>query len=698
MPEITENFKLSEDQSKILHEYDEGYASVLATPGSGKTTIITHLIKKFITEKNIDPRSILVLTLTESAAREFKVKTLKILKQYKRYPEFSTIHSFCNRVLSRFYRYYNDLTVLPDSKKNEILEKILLRKGFKLLEPDSENDFQAGNSEIDYLELFRDSIIPIFRKDKAKFNQLKELVHLDVQDLRQKVGNIYNHHLKCFYHIPEVVEEYENFLLVEKYIDFDMMINETYNILNSDPKVLNFLRNKFLYILEDEAQDSNNIQSRILNLLAGPQGNYIRVGDPNQSIFTTFTGADYKNLMDFYENNTQLEIKQSNRSNQEIIDVANYLVDSYTDSFPSHHVKIQQGSTNPQQGWVKFQDFGTIGEELNEIAGHIDYFLKKEKNITLAVLTRTNSQATEVYRYITESGFDAVLHGNRDENFFNNHVVVKITTLIGYILYPNQFERLESLLSLLGLSETTISEWFPDPGQSHIVLKSIDNGEFLHFGDEETEEKIFAVCKKICRVSNNIYNSVSEILELISNLFIENIEDKAVGRLLHQMWLRSKPGIKNLDDFYSWLIKHSNSKIKQELLYEEEENFSSPGIVHILTVHKAKGLQWDAVFLPNFSKWDYKDESWKGPSEKKDFRSVILSLLEGIPRTQVRKLLAFEEIKEGRRVAYVGLTRARKYLFISCSAAGLNQRKNDPAEIFCLLKEFQEKKNGNQAG
>jgi DNA helicase-2/ATP-dependent DNA helicase PcrA len=691
MTEIKGTFKFSEDQSKILQEYNDGFASVLATPGSGKTTIITHLIKKFITEKKIDPRSILVLTLTESAAKEFKVKTLGILKQYKRYPEFSTIHSFCNRVLSRFYRYYNDLTVLPDPKKNEILEKILLRKGFRLVGEESDN------SEIDYLELFRDSIIPIFRKDKEKFNKLKSLVHLDIQELRAKVGNIYNHHLKCFYHIPEVVEEYENFLRAEKYIDFDMMINETYNLLKSDPKVLNYLRAKYLYIMEDEAQDSNTVQSIILNLLAGPGGNYIRVGDPNQSIFTTFTGADYKNLMDFYENNTQLEIKQSNRSNQEIIDISNYLVGCYTDSFPSHHVKIQQGSTNPQQGWVKLQEFPDIGTELTEIAAYIDTFLKKEKNITMAILTRTNSQATEVYKYMIEAGFDAVLHGNRDENFFNNQVVIKITALIGYILNPHQFERLESLLTLLGLSENTIKEWFPDQALSYAVLKSIANNSFLHFGDEVSEENVYSVCKRIWRLSDNIYISVPEILELINNLFIENIEEKAVSRLLIQMWIRSKPGIKNLEDFYLWLIKHSHSKIKQELLYEEEEDFSSPGVVHILTVHKAKGLQWDAVFLPNYSKWDYKDESWKGQNEKKDIRSVILSLLENIPRNQVRKQIAIEEIKEGRRVAYVSLTRARKYLFISCSRDGLNQKKNDLSEIFCLLKEFQEKKNEQPA-
>lgn len=680
-------FKLSEDQENIINVYEKGLASVLATPGSGKTTIITHLIKKLINEKNVHPKNILVLTLTESAAKEFNIRTKSLMKNMRSYPDFFTIHSFCNKTLSRHHPNYRDWTVLPDTKRNEKLEQILAERGFKT------DSYEDG--EINYLELFRDSIIPIFRKDKSKFDLVKKLTHLDLRELRIIAGNVDNEQIKCFYHIPDVIDEYEKFLQTEKFIDFDMMINETYNLFLENPNVVKTLRQQYKYILEDEAQDSNEIQNKILSLLAGEDGNYIRVGDPNQSIFTTFTGADYKNLINFYNNNTKLEIKQSNRSNQPIIDISNYLVDCHTESFPSHHVKIMQGSNNPRDGYVKIEEFIDIEDEIASICKYTDKFIKSDKNNNIAILTRTNNQAIEIYQRMIQQGFDTVLHGNKDEDFFNNNVVVKITALIAYIIYPYQYQRLEKILLLFGVKEEIIPDWFFDPEQSYFYLKSIANESFLHFGDEEVEEQIFALCKNIVRISDSVYSSVSEILELINNLFIDDIKEKSIARLLYQMWDRSKPGMKNIHDFLYWLAKHSKSKIKQELITEEEEDYSSPGVVHILTVHKAKGLQWDAVFVPNFSQWDYKDETWRGWNEKKDIKSVIISLIENIPRSIIRKQFAIEEIHESRRVGYVALTRAKKYLILTCSKNGLGGKTNKNSKIFNQLKEFQNKNESN---
>ena len=144
-------FKLSEDQENIINNYSKGFASVLATPGAGKTTIITLLIKKLIVEDKIPPQSILILTLTESAAKEFKERTLALFKEeklfYKSLPEFSTIHSFCHRNLSRYYKDYETLKLLPDTQRNEQIEKLLLDRGFNLEEVD-----EQGRVEINYLD------------------------------------------------------------------------------------------------------------------------------------------------------------------------------------------------------------------------------------------------------------------------------------------------------------------------------------------------------------------------------------------------------------------------------------------------------------------------------------------------------------------------------------------------------------------
>lgn len=679
---VKEKLVLSEEQEKIINDYESGYASVLATPGAGKTTIITHLIEKLVKQRNVDPRNILVLTLTESAAKEFKERTKALLTGIKYSPDFSTIHSFCNKILRERFPGYNEMTVLPETKKNEKIEEILVTKGFRI-----EKNIDFENQDINYLELFRDSIIPMFRRDKEKFNIIKECSLLQIEELRRRIGNVYSHHLKCFYHIPSVVEEYENFLKAENFIDFDMMINDTLNLFLNDSDSLEKIREKYQFVLEDEAQDSNNIQNKILELVAGNSGNYIRVGDPNQSIFTTFTGADFKSLINFYEKYQKMHIKHSNRSNQIIINISNHLLETYPQSFPSE-IKIKRGHFNPDEGEVEIKNFDFLDEEINFINSKIEYINSKNKESTFAILTRTNNQAIEVYRLLTEMGIDAVIHGNRDEDFFNNPVIEKIRTIIGYILFPYEVERIQKIMKMYGVPDKIIDELFFDADIAYLNIKSISEDTFLYFGDDIHYEHLVNICKKLSVIIDMIYFPVTEILELINNIFIDDIMQKSVARLLNQMWLRTKPGIKNIQDFYFWLKQHADIRIKQELF--DEEDYTCSGVVHILTVHKAKGLQWDSVFIPNFSKWDYKDESWNGGNEKKDMKSVILSLTENLQRTDIRKQIAIQEVHESRRVGYVALTRAKKYLYITCASNGLNDRKNKLSEVFNYLKEFHE--------
>lgn len=680
-------FSFSRDQKYILENYEQGFASVLATPGAGKTTIITHLIKKLITEKKIPPYSILVLTLTESAAKEFKERTIKLLKdnnlRFKHYPEFSTIHSFCNRYLSKYYENYNEMTVLPDTSKNEIIEHILTQNGLPLVELNED-----GNVEISYLEIFRDSIIPLFRKEKDILDKFNEIINLEPKDIRKKIGSISNYHLKCFYHIPNIVQQYEEYLKSQNYIDFDTMISEMHNILVKNEHISKEISKKYHYILEDESQDSNLVQSEILKLISKEHGNYLRVGDANQSIFTTFTGADYKTLMSFYDQNIKYQIGQSNRSHQSIIDIANHIANRFPNSFPSN-VRISEGESNPLDGLVSINKFNFIDEEINFICQQSERILNENKDNSIAILTRTNFQGREIYERIIDKGFEAILHGSKDEDFFNNPAVKKITAITGFALNPYKFDLLKEILQYLDFTDSEISEFFQENDKCFYQLKAIAQEEFLYLGDEKLFSKIEKVSKDIYLICHSIYYDVSEFLELLNNMFIHNPEDKSSGRILNQMWLRAKPGIRNIQEFYYWLQKHKESKIKQELNTEDEKQFSSPNIIHILTVHKAKGLQWDGVFVPNFSSWDYKDDSWRGPREDRDIKSAILSIAYDKNRQDIRKELAQEEVHESRRLAYVAITRAKKELYLTCSIKGLTTfRDNTFAEILNVLHEF----------
>ena len=514
---------------------------------------------------------------------------------------------------------------------------------------------------------------------------IKTQLENDTKSLMRITG-ISNLHFKYLSIIPEIINEYESFLKENKKIDFDMMINETYNVIKEDPIILDTLNKKYEYIMEDEAQDSNEIQCEILKLISGKNGNYIRVGDPNQSIFTTFTGADYKGLIDFYNNYQKYEIRESNRSYQEIIDTANCLVDKFKDSFPSHEVQIIQGSFNPQYGSVNFEELETSDDEIDYIVNKISENMKKNRKATFSILTRTNNQAKEFYSRITSKGFPCILHGNKEDNFFANETVKKIAFIVYYIIFPYNYRGFVELLKILKINEDIIQEFFNDEEQFYKTLESLAKNELIYLGDDNAFEIITAISKKIYRLVNSIYLSVTEVLQIINNYFIDEINEKNVLSLLNKMWLRTSKQNTDISDFYTWLRKYMDIKISQEIDFAEED-FSSPETIHILTVHKAKGLQWDNVFLPQFTKIDYKDDTWKG--FKTDFKSIIFALAENKNVTEIKDKIIKEEVHESRRLAYVGITRAKKNLFITSPSYSFEQKERSPAEIFYILRNFQ---------
>ncbi|MFN8674294.1 MAG: ATP-dependent helicase [Candidatus Sericytochromatia bacterium] len=674
-------FELSDEQKNIITNYQGGFASVLATPGAGKTTLVSYLVKELLFQRKVKPKSVLVLTLTESASKEFKQRTVALIGKSFPTPEFMTIHSFCKRILDNYNTKYAGLEVLNEPEKHQFLENILASKGLEIKNPEDREDF-------DYIDIFKRYVIPLYRKNPAILEVIKQRLTNDTKSLMRATG-ISNLHFKYLTLIPEIIEEYENYLSENERIDFDMMINETYNVIKKEPTILEQLRKKYTYILEDEAQDSNEIQGEILKLVAGEKGNYLRVGDPNQSIFTTFTGADYKGLIDFYNNFQQFEITQSNRSYKDIVEIANYLVRCFSDSFPSHKVQIKEGKFNPKYGKVSFLEFETVEEELENIVMNAQDILKKNRKASFAILTRTNNQAREFYNRITNNGFPCILHGNKEDNFFANETVKKVSYLIYYMLYPYNYKAFIEVLKIFQ-KDNIVPEFFAKEEAFIDALKSLSKDELLYFGDDSIFEDASKIAKKLVRLIDGVYFSVTEILQLINNHFILDNKEKNIIAVLNKMWLRVSKPHSDITDFYTWLRKYMDVKISQDINFSEED-FSSPETIHILTIHKAKGLQWDNVFLPHFTKNDFKDNSWKG--FKNDFKSIIFALAESKNINEIKEKVVQEEVHESRRLAYVGITRAKKNLFITSPDYTFDGKERSPAEIFYILRSFQNSQN-----
>jgi DNA helicase-2/ATP-dependent DNA helicase PcrA len=256
---------LMPDQQAILDQYQGGRAAVLAAPGSGKTTLISHLIAEWVRSGKVSPRRILVLTFTESAAQEFETRTLALLPYSRRPPTFATIHGFCNRILRQLRSEYSDREVISDERKYAFLDRIVEQVGLPV-------------SKLDYPKVLADTLIPRLRQ--RPYAQ----TFTDLEHLQAALGEA-DEHAEVLWHLPEILVRYDRLLARHGFIDYDQMISETHRLLQANSALVEQLRERYRWVLEDEAQDSNPLQSAILDLISGPAGNLLRVGDPNQSIF-----------------------------------------------------------------------------------------------------------------------------------------------------------------------------------------------------------------------------------------------------------------------------------------------------------------------------------------------------------------------------------------------------------------------------
>lgn len=635
-------FKLKAEQQHILDTYQGGKSAVLATPGSGKTTLISYLVAHLIKHHKVNPGSILVLTFTETAAHEFEHRTISLLDSIRHTPEFSTIHSFCNRMLKKFFPGFSDREVISEEKQFHILESIL-----------REYPLPFGS---DYAQLFVRYLLPFYRQQFSRFKSLNP------SELENKI-NYRSKHNPLFEHMFEILDDYEEVLSVEHLLDYGMMIQKTYQLFQDFPEVASLLREKYKFVIEDEAQDSNPLQAEVLNRLVGDSGNLLRVGDPNQSIFG-FSGADFTTLKTFSQQYKYFPMGESNRSSPQIISLANSIHQRYSSSFPSP-VDIYPGSTNPQNGWIWVKDFLDIESETQNILKGILSLLNNDKSV--AILCRTNQLCQYISDQCQQAGIPKILHSDRDNDFFNSNIIVLIEKLFKYLMQPNDWHSFRHLLLRLEFTPDIIQTFFDQNRPVSDSLTQFAAGQVyhpkIHYQDYE---RLLTTCQTLLFLIEHIYYPVSHLLEWITNKLLTPpifaTSHRAKLRLLHHLWLGSGPSrhVESLEQFLKWLQQSSKRKIKQDMISSEEiDNYTCYGTAHILTTHKAKGLEWDGVFMPFFSYGN------TFRSSEADIKRILFALQKNTTFQQASQQLIENEVSENIRLAYVGITRAKQYISIT---------------------------------
>ncbi len=622
------------DQAPVL-EYRKGKMAVNAVAGAGKTTIMLALILKLL-NNGTPAENIFVLTFMDSAARNFKERIKSNFPNLLELPHISTIHGLALRILRENNNHTKlnldvDFEILDEIKRSAIIKEIISNSGLDLSKSEL---YERGISAYKNQKIKnKDKLSPLFKR---------------------------------------IYETYKTTLISNNFIDYDDLLSYSLSLLQMNKGVREYYQNLMQFIIEDEAQDSSEIQQELIKILSAKHNNLIRCGDVNQAITTTFSNADVTGFKKFIKENQSVTMNYSNRNATGIIDFANNLIDfgckvSKTAFLPVKTKPVEGKNIIDNKSTERFI-FDTEKEEKDFILNKIKEIKKTEPNSNIAILLRSNRGVLNWAELLDT--FSLKYTANSDTlnsnpvfciclavlNFINNPLNNKVVkncakTLIESGFYKSDYEILE----------------FLDKCSSPFILEN--NEYFALFWDL----KYFL----------NMWNlPVYEIAYRIGEFYFSaNENEKANIPLVSAIISKTFNQYKTFEDTVERLNiladKINRTGIKLILNTEDKKD---PAAIKILTLHKSKGDEFDYVFIPEL----YKDNlALNFEDIKLKENSKFIENIKTNPKNEDE--LKLEILDENFRLAYVGITRAKKKLYLSCAMEYKIFKKKmqkNPDEIF----------------
>jgi DNA helicase-2/ATP-dependent DNA helicase PcrA len=610
----------------------EGPVLIIAGAGSGKTRMITFRIAHML-EKGIPQASILALTFTNKAAREMEERVRKLVKKKLSNITISTFHAFGVQILRkeiRALKYRPNFSIYDQSDKNSLIKEVAGYIGL----PVDDIDYFAMNQLFSAIKTGRKS----WDSESVKYKKL--------------------------------YEECEDHAKVYNSVDFDDLLVKPLEIFETNPEILDKYRNRYKYIMVDEFQDTSLIQYRLIKMLAETNRNICVVGDDDQSIYS-WRGANYQNIIEFekdFPERIEIKLEQNYRSTENILAAANSLI---ANNKNRKEKKLWTGSGTGKAIEIYYPANESM--EAAFIADMIKTFALKEqiKYHEVGILVRTNSLTSSIEEALLDSNIPYKVSGG--ESFFQRK---EIKDLIAYLRVITNPDDDISLLRVIntprrGIGKNTlryiteISEkknyslysalsalrYGGDSNLSDKIKNSIEN--FINF-IEYYRDKLLSGRKLAESVSGLV-----DAVEYWGYLMQEHQKNEKIARYkfgnitrfidMLERWETDPDNLK--PDIYTWLNRIT-------LINRDDEEDSENGKVNLMTIHSAKGLEYDLVFLAGV-------EDHIIPHSRS---------MEENP----------ENIEEERRLFYVAITRARLKLFIS----SCRQRKHMRDLIDCVPSRF----------
>ncbi len=592
----------------------EGPLLLLAGAGSGKTRVLTHRIAYLIEEMGVNPWNILAITFTNKAAGEMRERVDDIVGFGADQVWVSTFHSLCVRVLRRYIDrlgYDNSFTIYDSDDQKTVMKEVLKRlrmdpKMFK--ERDMMRVISRAKDELVSPEEFRLRAMGDFRQGK----------------------------------IAEVYREYEAALKKNNALDFDDLILKTVELFKSAPEVLTSYQERFRFIMVDEYQDTNTVQFELVRLLAERYRNLCVVGDDDQSIYR-FRGANIRNILDYesvYKDARVIKLEQNYRSTGNILDAANHVIKN------NRGRKDKALWTDKEKGSpIHFKALDSAYEEAEFIADDIERRIRREGRDygDFAVLYRTNAQARILEeRMVAESIPYNIVGG---VNFYSRREIKDILAYLKTIANGQDDVAVKRIINVpkRGIGATSI-EKIDTYAQSQGIsfYDAMRQGENIPgLGRAQAKVSEFVYLIQTLRSRKEYYG----IRELLSDVlertdyedYLKDLDDEYEDRMNNVEELLSKAA--------SYEETHDQASLEEFLeeiaLVADIDNVESGGgRLLLMTLHSAKGLEFPVVYLAGME-----DGLFPG-------YHVITS---DDP----------QDMEEERRLAYVGITRAREELTLT---------------------------------
>ncbi len=620
---------LNPEQRRAAETLD-GPVLILAGAGSGKTRALTYRVANLI-DHGIPAWSILALTFTNKAAKEMKERVEHLIGHEKAEEAWiSTFHSTCARILRRDIEkigYNRSFTIYDDDDQQRLIKDIL-----KQLNID-------------------EKFLPA-REIKAKISDAKNRMMMPDEWFRKSLRD------RRSSMIHDVMTEYEKRMKTLNALDFDDLLLKTLILLADHPPVLESYRNRFRYVMVDEYQDTNRTQYELIRLLTSESRNLCVVGDDDQSIYG-WRGADIRNILEFekdFPDAAVIKLEQNYRSTGNILDAANQVIAHnegrkdktlWTDHDSGEKITVYCAQDERDEAaWIirKIQSLKNQGISLGETA----------------ILYRTNAQSRIPEEVLMQAGLPYRVFGG--QKFYERKEIKDILAYLRVITNPSDDISLTRIINVPKrfIGDTTVKTMTDEAAKQGIPLFAV-----LAVPPEE--------------LTSRAKNSVTEFFQMMTmlNAMKETMElEEFVDTLIRITGLEEQyrkedteesiSRIENIQEFrgsvHEFAVLGENPTLEGylenvSLVTDLDRAEDRSGYVTLMTLHSAKGLEFDNVFIPGLEEGIF-------PSSR-----------------------SFEEdnrLEEERRLMYVGITRARKRLFLTRASERMlyNQYSHNPPSRF----------------